>query len=86
MKIIFHKNFKKHYQKLRAGEKDKFKERRNIFLQNPFHPVLYNHPLQGKYKGYRSINITGDIRVVYRHKNGWIIFVDIGTHSNLYSK
>ncbi len=86
MKIILHKNFEKQYGKLRGKEKQKFKERRNIFLNYPFQPVLNNHPLKGKFKGYRSINITGDLRAVYKLLNEeTAIFVAIDTHSNLYS-
>ena len=85
MKIILHKNFRKQYRKLRAGEKRKFKERRNIFLQNPFHPILNNHALAGKYCGYRSINITGDLRAFYEPISDNIaFFVIVDTHSNLF--
>ena len=35
--------------------------------------------------GYWSINITGDVRAIYRqHGDTIIIFVLIGTHSQLY--
>ena len=86
MKIIWHKNFKKYYSKLRAGEKRKFKERRNLFLQNPFHPILNNHGLHGKYAGFRSLNITGDLRVLYEPIGEHIAhFIIIDTHSNLFS-
>jgi mRNA-degrading endonuclease YafQ of YafQ-DinJ toxin-antitoxin module len=38
-----------------------------------------------KYLGYRSINITGDVRALYTVKEGaLILFVFIGTHSQLY--
>lgn len=86
MKIRFHKNFEKKYKKLSAKLKSKVKERNKIFSENPFDPILNNHALQGKYSGYRSINITGDIRVVYNliDKNV-ALFVDIDSHSNLYS-
>jgi mRNA-degrading endonuclease YafQ of YafQ-DinJ toxin-antitoxin module len=41
--------------------------------------------LHGEYSGYRSINITGDLRVIYEPlgKNT-VQFVIIDTHSNLY--
>ena len=65
MRILLHKNFDKNYKKLKESEKQAFKERRNIFLKNPFDPVLNNHPLGGQYKGYRSININGDLRVIF---------------------
>lgn len=85
MTIRFHRDFEKQYQKLHPGEKNKFKERRNIFLENPYHPLLHNHPLKGKYQGYRSINITGDLRVVYKMLDSeTALFVLIDTHSNLY--
>ena len=61
------------------------KERLVLFLQDEFNPILNNHPLRGKYKGYRSINITGDLRAIYQYQNPDIgIFVAIDTHSNLY--
>jgi addiction module RelE/StbE family toxin len=86
MKIFLHKNFTKKYIKLNQKEKEKFKEKRNIFLQNPFHPTLNNHELHGKYKGYRSIKITADLRVIYEIiKKDVVLFLTIDSHSNLYS-
>lgn len=85
MKIYFHKNFTKKYAKLRLGEKKKFKERQALFLQDPFHPLLNNHALTGKYMGSRNINISGDLRAVYDViDKDTVLFVDIDTHSNLY--
>lgn len=86
MRIILHKNFNKKYKKLRLNEKKKFKERRNLFLKNPFHPTLNNHSLHGKYVGYRSTSIAGDLRVIYELLNkNMAFFVDMDIHSNLYS-
>lgn len=86
MRVVFHRNFEKQYKKLRAGEKERFKKQRNIFLRNPFDPALNNHPLQGKYKGYRSISVGGDLRVVYKLLGKEkAYFVAIDTHSKLYS-
>ena len=86
MRVVLHRNFVKRYKKLRTAEQKKFRERRNLFMSNPFHPLLSNHPLQGKYEGYRSFNVTGDLRVVYRNLNEEVaVFVEIGTHNELYS-
>jgi len=86
MKIRFHKNFEKQYKKLKKAQKKKTQERLILFLENPFHPILANHPLRGKYTGYRSINITGNLRAVYKFINEQeCIFVAVDTHSNLYS-
>lgn len=84
MIVHLHKNFKKHYKKLTESQKRKFKERRNLFIQDEFHPTLNNHPLRGKYQGYRSINVTGDLRAIFKREGDNVIFVAIDTHSNLY--
>ena len=85
MIVSYHLKFKKKYGKLRKNEKDRFKERRNIFLSDPFHPILGNHALKGKYDGYRSINIGGDLRAVFRIiRDDAVLFADLDTHSNLY--
>ncbi len=85
MKIFLHKNFSKKYAKLRQNEKDKFKERRNLFLKDPYSSLLNNHALMGKHIGSRSINITGDLRAIYDIINkDSVLFIDIDTHSNLY--
>lgn len=85
MKIVHHKNFKKQYKKLSHADQRRFKERRNLFLENPFHPLLNNHALHGIYQGCRSINITGDIRAIYEESGpDVILFATLGTHAELY--
>lgn len=65
-----------------------FKETLGFFLENPDHPVLRNHPLGGKYQGYRSIDVTGDWRAIFRIKETKkeiiITFHLLDTHSQLY--
>ena len=46
MIIQLHKTFKKQYEKLTQAQKKKFKERRSIFLQDEFNPILNNHALK----------------------------------------
>lgn len=85
MKIVFHQNFERQYKKLRKNEKQRFKERLGIFTKDHFDPFLNNHPLRGKYKKYRSINITGDLRAIYKElKEGIFLFTAIDTHTKLY--
>ena len=85
MRIYLHKNFSKKYARLTKSQKEKFKARKNLFLADEFDPVLNNHALSGKYEGYRSINISGDIRAIYKKlKSDEVIFVTIGSHSSLY--
>lgn len=86
MEVIFHKNFRKQYKKLRVSERKKCDERIMLFIKNPRHPVLNDHSLGGHYKNYRSISITGDLRAVYEAvAENTAFFITIDTHSNLYS-
>ena len=85
MSIRFHRNFEKQYKKLKIVERNKFKQRIDIFIKDEFNPILNNHPLKGKCKGYRSINITGDVRAIYKREiKDRVIFIAIDKHSNLY--
>ncbi|MDD4530913.1 MAG: hypothetical protein PHO80_05195 [Candidatus Gracilibacteria bacterium] len=60
----------------------------SIFINNPFDKILNNHELLGQQKGNRSINITGDLRVIFKEtSNGkyeFVEFINIGNHSDLY--
>ncbi len=86
MHIDFHRTFKKRYQKIPAHIRDRFDERLQLFEDNSSHPLLDNHALQGDRAGQWSINITGDWRAIYEFQDlERIIFVDIDTHSNLYT-
>ena len=86
MDIRLHRNFERRYVKIPPAIQKRFKERRDIFSHNPFDPILQNHALKGKYHGYRSINITGNYCAVYKLiAEDVVIFVDLGTHSELYS-
>lgn len=84
MTINFHKDFTKDFKKLPSKTKKKFQERLTLFEEDEFELMLNNHGLKGVYKGYRSINVTGDIRAIYRKSSKNIVFIKIGSHSKLY--
>lgn len=83
--IDFTKSFTKQFKVLRKNQKDRFYERLELFKKNPHDKVLRDHALKGKYKGYRSIDIEGDLRALYYVQGDIIvIFAFIGSHSQLY--
>lgn len=84
MIIEYHKDFTKSYKRLSSKIKTKLKQRLLSFEKDEFNPILNNHLLKGNYKGYRSINVTGDIRAVFEISGDKRIFVDVDSHSNLY--
>jgi addiction module RelE/StbE family toxin len=84
MDISYSKAFIKQAKKLSPGVRNKLLERVTVFSKNPLDPILRNHTLKGKYKGYRSIDITGDVRALYLQRSTEAIFDAVGTHSQLY--
>lgn len=85
MKVRFHPHFDKSYQKCPTKVQAQFKKRLKLFLEDPHHPLLENHALHGEWREFRSINVTGDYRALYRYANGDVAqFFVIDTHSNLY--
>ena len=84
--IDYSKKFIKSLKKAPNKIQIAFRNRLEIFLSDKFHPILNNHSLSGEYQGYRSINITGDWRAIFRERGSedTVYFVIIGTHSNLY--
>lgn len=85
MIVRFHKNFEKAYGQLTVNQKKKAKDRLSLFLKDEFDTALNNHPLRGKYNSYRSINISGDLRAIYKRASKETrIFVILGRHSKLY--
>ena len=79
-----HKSFEKDYLKLKPAQRKRLKKAFILFVNDPMHPDLYNHPLTGEWTGYRSIAFGGDWRAHYKVVENEAVFVACGTHSQLY--
>lgn len=84
MKVAFHHTFTKRFRKMPRNARSAFEVRLTVFFADPFHPILRNHAVGRAYPGCRSINITGDIRAIYRLSGETATFLLIGTHAELY--
>ena len=85
MRVNFHKRFAKSYKKCSVRVRQQFKKRLKLFMKDPLNPVLENHALQGEWRDFRSINVTGDYRALYHYLGeDTVEFFIIETHSNLY--
>jgi len=84
MEIRFHQKFKKAFKKQSPKIQKNFFEKMEVFIEDQFHYSLNNHALSGKFIGWRSFDVTGDIRVHYEECGQTILLMNIGSHSTLY--
>jgi len=84
VKVILKYRFKKNLNKLLPKIQEQFLLRLDIFMHNPTDMILNNHSVERSYPDCRSINVNGDYRAIFYIQDGIAIFVDIGTHSELY--
>lgn len=88
MIIKITRRFARQYEKADKKIRKVFEQRLELFRSNPYHSLLNNHMLVGRYSGYRSINITGDWRALYKeikdNSETIVLFEVFGTHSQLY--
>ena len=85
IKLQFNKQFEKDVKKLSVKQRVKIGDRLRLFEIDQYNRLLRNHALNGKYLGYRSMNISGDVRMIYKLiDEDTALFVKIGSHSELY--
>lgn len=88
MRIKRSKTFLKHYAKLSFSLQQKTDQALERFFANPFDITLRNHTLNGRYLGCRSIDVTGDYRIIFCELSDGtyeiIELIDIGKHAQLY--
>lgn len=62
-----------------------FEEKFRLFLIDPYHPRLETHKLKGRLKGYLTFTVEYDLRVVFYFENeSEVVFVNIGSHDEVY--
>ncbi len=88
MKISFSNSFKKALKKMIKNNphlEEKFWNRVEIFISDPYNSILKTHKLSGKLKDLWSFRIDYDIRIVFFFADRWsAVFIDIGTHKEVY--
>jgi len=86
-KIAFSSSFKKAFKKKLKNNpqiEEVFWEKVGIFLSDPFDQRLRTHKLSGKLKNLLSFSLGYDFRVIFYFEGDQAIFIDIGTHDEVY--
>lgn len=66
--------------------KDRYQKCLRLLQENPFHPSLRLHKLQGQLSEYHSVSATLSYQMVIEFviQDEQIIPIDIGTHEDVY--
>ena len=86
-RIEFDRQFQKHLKQRYAHQPNvlkRFKMHLDMFCDGVRREPLNDHPLTGKLKGLRAFSVGGDVRVVYQETEDHYLFLDIGSHNQVY--
>jgi addiction module RelE/StbE family toxin len=85
MRFVTRSAFDKQMRKLPKELRNRVWERLALFDTAPLNPVLRDHKLSAPFEDCRSVNVTGDYRLVYKKLDADTIELRaIGTHHQLY--
>ena len=88
LEISFSEGFKRSFKKRIKGNQileKKFKIKLELFKEDPFDKSLKTHKLSGKLQDLWSFSLEYDQRVLfYFTDEGKAVFVDIGSHDQVY--
>lgn len=87
MKIYLSSSYASSFKKLTKNDsylKLKIKNRLARFKENPLHPGLKLHKLEGGPYEKWSFSITDDIRITFMYEEDSVTLVKIGKHENVY--
>lgn len=84
--IKFDKNFRKSFKiRIRSQYlKAITREAIRTFQEDPNNTALRVHNLRGLMKGKKSLTVDSDIRIIFMETETQYIFLDIGSHKDVY--
>ena len=73
------------WQKKHPELVSRFRDRLRLFSECPYHPSLKVHNLSGNLKGYSSLSINYEFRLIFKFiSDEKVLLIDIGTHYEIY--
>ena len=89
MKIYYTNQFKKDYKRVKKQHKDITKLRTvidKLAAQKLLDVKYKDHPLTGKWQGYRDCHLEPDWILIYKSAKNVLILERTGSHSELFKK
>jgi len=88
IEIVIDEGFKRSYKKIIKNNpliNEKFKDKLELFVSDPYHPFLKTHKLSGSLKHLHAFTVEYDLRVVFKFlDSSTALLIDIGTHESVY--
>jgi addiction module RelE/StbE family toxin len=88
IEIIWDEPFLRILKKWRKKHPDlgeRFQQRVDLFVQEPFHPSLRTHALSGNLEGCWSLSITYEYRLIFKFiSEERVLLIDLGSHDEVY--
>jgi len=88
IQVAFSSSFKRSFGKRIKGRgawEDRFWERLEVLMRDPFDPRLRTHKLSGALKEMWSFSVEHDLRVLFYFAGDQkVVLVNIGTHDEVY--
>ena len=88
IELIWYKSFTRDSKKLIKKNpelREKLREALELFVKEPYHPLLGTHKLSGKLKGHHAFGLGYDCRVVIKFiDQGKVALISIGKHEEVY--
>lgn len=89
MKIYYTNQFKKDYKRVKKQHKDLIKLRAvidKLVAKEPLAVKYKDHPLVGKWKGFRDCHLEADWLLIYKSSENTLILERTGSHSELFKE
>lgn len=88
IELVWYKSFARAFKKVIKKNpelKDKLQDALEIFVNEPYHPILGTHKLSGKLKGHHAFILGYDCRVVFKFiDKEKVALISIGKHEEVY--
>lgn len=87
VEVAFSSSFNRAFKKKINNKvlQEKFWNKLEFFIKDPFNKTLRTHKLSGKLQNLWSFTVEYDHRVIFYFVNDKkVVFIDIGTHNEVY--
>lgn len=88
IELVWYKSFTRDFKKIikkNPDLKEKLQKALELFVNDPYHPLLGTHKLSGKLRGHHAFGLGYDCRVVIKFiDKEKVALISVGKHEEVY--